>query len=94
MTGGYSLQMSSAAQSALADRSPINIAPVGFNLGAILQPMNQGGPENGGSGMDFMNRYTGQIAGRQASDPDGINWTAIAIIGGVGAVGLILMLKL
>ena len=91
--GGYSLQMSSSAQSALADRSPINIAPIGFNLGAILQPMNQGSPENGGAGLDFMNRYSGQVVGRQAGDINGTNWTLIAIAGGAGLMGLFLLLR-
>ena len=77
--GGYSLQMSSAAQSALSDRSPINIAPIGFNLGEILQPIAQGGPENGGIGADFMQRYTG---GGQSPGvfSKGLNWPLLLAI--------------
>lgn len=91
--GGGGLQMASSATSALSDRSPINIAPIGFNLGAILQPMNQGSPENGGAGLDFMNRYSGQVVGRQAGDINGANWTLITIAGGAGLIGLFLFLR-
>lgn len=94
MTGGYSLQMSSAAQSALADRSPINIAPIGFNLGEILQPISQGSPENGGIGADFMSRYSG--ASKQnlsASDIRSSNLLPILMIGGAGLMALFLFLR-
>lgn len=92
--GGASLSMPSSATSSLSDRSPINIAPIGFNLGAILQPMGQGSPENGGVGADFMARYSGQVAGRKSTDPNGINWTMLAIVGAVGVIGLVVMLKI
>ena len=91
--GGYSLQMSSSAQSALADRSPINIAPVGFNLGEILQPISQGAPENGGIGADFMQRYSGggQSAGVFSK---GVNWPLmLAIPGAILALYLLMKMK-
>lgn len=91
--GGTSLQMSSAAQSALSDRSPINIAPIGFNLGAILQPMNEGSPENGGAGMDFMRRYTGAGVGTSASDITSSNLLPFILMGGGGLVLLLVVLK-
>jgi hypothetical protein len=56
--------------------------------------MGQGSPENGGAGADFMARYSGQVAGRKASDPGGINWTMLSIVGGIAAVGIVLMIKL
>ena len=86
--GGYSLQMSSAAESALSDRSPINIAPIGFNLGEILQPINQGSPENGGVGADFMQRYAGGITGRTAKDVGKTPWLLYT---GVGLIGLTIL---
>ena len=39
------------------DRSYVNIAPVGVNLGAILDPYNQGSAQNGGFGLELMSRY-------------------------------------
>ena len=91
--GGYSLQMASSAQSALADRSPINIAPVGFNLGEILQPIAQGGPENGGIGADFMQRYRG--AGQSVGAfSKGTNWPLmLAIPGAILALFILLKMK-
>ena len=79
--GGYQLQMSAEATSSISDRSPINIAPIGFNLGAILQPVNQAGPENGGIGADFMQRYTGggQSPGTFSK---GVNWPLLIAIPG------------
>jgi len=40
----------------MSDRSPIHIAPVGVNLGAILAPFNAGAPENGGYGIEGISR--------------------------------------
>lgn len=45
------------AKGELSDRSPIHIAPVGVNLGAILAPFNEGSPENGGYGINTLSRY-------------------------------------
>ena len=91
--GGASLSMPSSATSSLSDRSPINIAPIGFNLGAILQPMGQGSPENGGAGADFMARYSGQVAGRNASDAKGSNLMPWIIACGAGVVALFLYMR-
>ena len=91
--GGASLSMPSSATSSLSDRSPINIAPVGFNLGAIMQGMTQGSPENGGIGADFMARYSGQVTGRKASDTQKINWPLMLAIPGA-LVGLFVLHKL
>lgn len=55
MTGGAAAP--SGSEGYFSNRSPVNIAPVGVNLGAILQPFNQGAPENGGYGLDLMSRY-------------------------------------
>jgi hypothetical protein len=52
-SGGGPKQISSD----MNDRSPINIAPVGVNLGAIIQPFDQGGVSNGGSGLEMLSRY-------------------------------------
>lgn len=90
--GGGGLAMPSSATSTLSDRSPINIAPVGFNLGAILQPVSQGGPENGGFGADFMQRYSGggQSAGVFSK---GVSWPLILAIPGA-LVALFLLMKM
>lgn len=60
MIGGSSaakdLEQSSAA-AVWNDRSFTNIAPIGVNLGAILQPHEQGSPENGGSGIELLSRF-------------------------------------
>jgi hypothetical protein len=79
--GGASLSMPSSATSALSDRSPINIAPVAFNMGEILQSASQGGPENGGFGSDFMARYAG---GGQSPGviKKGVNWPLMLAIPG------------
>ena len=78
--GGYQLQMSAEATSSISDRSPINIAPIGFNLGEILQPVSQGGPENGGIGADFMQRYTGGGQSPGTAIGKGVNWPLLLAI--------------
>jgi len=86
--GGYNLQSSSEAS--LSDRSPINIAPIAFNMGAILQPFGQGSPENGGIGADFMARYVG---GGQSPGvfSKGVNWPLmLAIPGALLAIFLLM----
>ena len=91
--GNYSFEGSSEATSSLADRSPVNICPVALNLGAILQPVSQGGPENGGIGADFMARYAGvgQSAGALSK---GMNWPLLlAIPGAILALFILMKLK-
>ena len=90
--GVYDISASSTSSSAstLSDRSPINIAPIGFNLGAILQPMGQGSPENGGYGMDFMQRYSGGSAGSlTAASLGASNMLPYLLIGGAALAGLL-----
>ena len=90
--GGASLSMPSSATSSLSDRSPINIAPIGFNLGAILQPMGQGSPENGGYGMDFMSRYSGGGISPGTAIAKGTNWPLMLAIPGA-LVALFFLIK-
>lgn len=52
-----------AAPSSVAGRNPINIAPVGVNLGAVIAPFNEGSPENGGFGVDMTSRLLPVQAG-------------------------------
>ena len=79
--GGASLSMPSSATSSLSDRSPINIAPVGVNLGAILQPVSQGSPENGGIGADYLRRYSGAFGSASAADVGkATNWPLLLAI--------------
>lgn len=92
--GGGGISMPSSATSSLSDRSPINIAPIGFNLGAILQPMGQGSPENGGYGMDFMNRYSGSSAGSlNAGSVGKTNMLPFLLIGGAALVALFFFVR-
>ena len=92
--GGTSVSMPSAATSSLSDRSPINIAPIGFNLGAILQPMGQGSPENGGYGMDFMQRYSGQSAGSLSAASVGAGSVLpYLLIGGAALVAVFFLVR-
>ena len=90
--GGASLSMPSSATSSLSDRSPINIAPIGFNLGAILQPMGQGSPENGGYGTDFMSRYSGGGISPGKTIATGTNWPLMLAIPGA-LVALFFLIK-
>lgn len=87
--GSGGLQMASAATSALSDRSPINIAPVAFNWGAMLQNMNQGSPENGGAGMDFMTRYAENVQGRNAGQVGSKSILPLVLIAGGALVGVL-----
>ena len=90
--GGASLSMPSTATSTLSDRSPINIAPIGFNLGAIMQGMTQGSPENGGLGADFMKRYSGGGIAPGKTIAPRMNWPLMLAIPGA-LVALILLIK-
>ncbi|MFH1931048.1 MAG: hypothetical protein ABIN18_05605 [Pseudomonadota bacterium] len=92
--GGGGISLPSSATSSLSDRSPINIAPVGFNLGAIMQPMMEGSPENGGFGVSFMNRYSGSSAGTLSAGTLGA--TSIlpyVLIGGAALVALFFLVR-
>ena len=54
-SGGPDLARSETGD--INDRSQVNIAPVGVNLGAIFEPMNAGSPANGGLGAELIGRY-------------------------------------
>ena len=62
--GGSAVPSSTGARSG----SGIYVAPVGINLGAILQTMNEGNPETGGYGVDLISRL-GYGAGGQHISP-------------------------
>jgi len=92
--GNYSVDTTATATSPLSDRSPINIAPVGVNFGAILQPVNQGSPENGGYGMDFMQRYGGGSAGSlSAASLGATNFMPYLLLGGAALVALFFFVR-
>jgi hypothetical protein len=46
------------------DNSPINIAPVGFNMGEIGKQWTEGSSVNGGSGLAWPSRYITGSDGR------------------------------
>ncbi len=91
--GGLSLSMPSSATSSLSDRSPVNIAPVAFNMGEILQSASQGSPENGGFGSEFMARYAGG-GGAPGAIKKGANWPLmLAIPGALLALFILMKMK-
>lgn len=93
-SGGGGFQMSSSATSSLSDRSPINVAPIGVNFGAIMQPYGEGSPENGGIGADFMSRYSGHSKSNlSAGDISPSSMLPILLIGGAGLVALLLFMR-
>jgi len=78
-----------AASGDVSDRSPVHIAPIGVNLGAIMQPFNTGSPENGGYGMDLMSRWAPKQVSMDtlvSSRGAPMNWPLI--IGAVAVAGL------
>lgn len=86
---------SSAIGGGMNNRSPIHIAPVGVNLGAIIAPFSQGGPENGGMGLDIASRFisgsTGARLTPMTSKP--FPWTIVAL-GGLGVAGVYIFFKM
>ena len=93
-TGQGGFAPSSSATSSLSDRSPVNIAPVGVNFGAIMQPYGQGSPENGGLGGDYMARYAGGAASRLTPSNFGAsNWLPYVLAGGAGLVALLFFMR-
>ena len=93
-TGEGGFNTPSSAYSNLSDRSPITIAPVGVNFGAMMLPLTQGSPENGGLGVDFMKRYTGgSLQHRSASDGASGSLTPWLIAGGAGLLALIFLIR-
>lgn len=80
----------------VSDRSAVTVAPVGVNLGAILQPYTQGSPENGGYGMDLMSRYAPNVQDTGfttlVSDRSGsASWVMPAAVIGGGILLIILI---
>jgi len=78
-----------AASGDVSDRSPVHVAPIGVNFGAILQPFNAGSPENGGYGMDLMSRWAPKQVSMDtlvSSRGEPMNWPLI--IGGLAVVGI------
>lgn len=76
--------------------TPINVAPVGVNLGEILKGYEQGSAVNGGSGANIPSRYAQQFMDNAANnvpakeEPGNGNGqmlliTGIAIAGGLAA---------
>ena len=74
-----------------SDRSPINVAPTGVNIGEILKPYQQASRANGGYGMQLPSRlfpnsnkvkqYTPETYGEKEET----DYTLpVLIIGGVG----------
>lgn len=71
--------------------SPINVAPVGVNLGEIIKGYEQGGVTNGGSGARLPSRYASQYVSGNNNIPadskeDGNN--TLIIVGAVSAATL------
>ena len=91
--GGGGFQISPSSTSALSDRSPINVAPIGVNFGAIMQPYGQGSPENGGIGADFMSRYSGAKSNLSSSDIRSSSLLPVMLIGGAGLMALLFFMR-
>ena len=104
---GFAQASAKPAQNKLsqnANRTPINVQPVGLNLGSILAPVNQGPPNNGGSGTIPPSRYVASdfgrglsgrtslsLAGGRQSSPGGIGVVPLVLlaVGGVAAIFLL-----
>lgn len=72
------------------DRSFVNVAPVGVNLGEILREMNSGPPENGGLGISLQSPVLEANVG--AAVPRRVDIATVAIIGG-GLIVLAIFLR-
>jgi len=72
---------------ALSDKSPVNIAPIGVNVGEILKPYNQGSVENGGFGLEYPSRLMPLTASLSSNIPtkgiSGWFWPVIIGLGGL-----------
>jgi len=73
--------------------TPINVAPVGLNLGEILKGYDQGAATNGGSGARMPSRYARQFIDNAAPSVPTQRQTGFSVspvmIGGVVALGLV-----
>jgi hypothetical protein len=82
------------------DRSAINVAPVGVNLGEILRPFREGSPANGGYGIQTPSRWIGgesagfspKLAPQKATMDEGA--VPVLILGGLAIAGLFVFRKL
>ena len=58
--GALAQKMSSSGGGGITSGNPssggVYVAPVGLNLGAILQTLNEGNPQTGGYGVDLISR--------------------------------------
>jgi hypothetical protein len=72
--------------------SPINVAPVGLNLGEILKGYEQGSATNGGSGARLPSRYAQQFMQNAApnipTQSPGFSVSPV-VLGGVVALGVV-----
>jgi len=87
---------SAATSGDVSNRSPIYVAPVGVNLGAIMNPMSSGSPENGGYGVETKNRLgitgvNGMSLGASMSTDTKFPILPIALISGAALLTLILL---
>lgn len=87
---------SSVASDALAHSgdfspyTPINVAPVGVNLGEIFKDMSQGPPQNGGTPVSMQwpisSFSTGSPLLDKALDPEGNNDVSMPLYIGAGVI--------
>lgn len=71
--------------------SPINVAPVGVNLGEIIKGYEQGGVTNGGSGARIPSRYASQYVQGNSNIPANQKTKGnneLLIVGGISAATL------
>lgn len=79
----------SGAEALYADRTYINIAPVGVNIGEILKALDSGPLETGGSGFMLSSFFGGQpTVGTQSQ---GMSLTTMALLLGGGLLVLFLV---
>ena len=77
---------------------PINIAPVGINLGSILQPINEGNSNTGGYDLSLLSRLGFGAESEYVDTPyystgkSNISGTTMLVIGGV-ILGAVLLMK-
>jgi len=73
----------------VSTRNPVNVAPVGVNLGAIMQPYQTGSAVNGGPGFSAETPGSTLKVGAPAG-----GFTLPLIVGGVAVGGVLLVLLL
>jgi len=74
----------------------VNVQPVGVNLGAILQPFQQGAPQNGGSGIDYTSRFLNGLTmqdGQVSFTPENKNLDWFLVGTAVLIAGVIIVAK-